>query len=317
MKNYENFSKVKILVVGDVMLDRYWSGSVDRISPEAPVPIVSLRESKLVLGGAANVAANVAGLGAQSFLIGAVGADDESSLLFETLEKSSVSAEHLQSFGDRPTTVKTRIVAHNQQVLRLDRESRKPLSDEQEERIWSQIAKVFDDAHAVVASDYAKGVLTENLLRRLIELCCSTGKKILIDPKGKDYGKYNGATILTPNVREAADACKLDGDCLDVEKAGNMLLAENRLAALLITQGEAGMTLFQKGKPTLHLPAQAREIYDVTGAGDTVIATLAVCAAAGFDWSEAATVANTAAGLAVEQFGTTAINLEHLLEFST
>lgn len=315
MENFEDFSKVKVLVIGDVMLDRYWSGSVERISPEAPVPVVNLKETTLALGGAANVAANIEGLGAESFLIGAVGDDDEAKLFFETLEKSDVSSEYLLSFADRATTTKTRIVAHNQQVLRLDKESKKLLSPAQEEIVWNKIEAVFDKTDVVIASDYAKGVLTDSLLRRLIKYCRLNDKKILIDPKGKNYSKYSGATILTPNAREAADACKLDDENLDVERAGEILLSEINLDALLITQGEFGMTLFQKDEPAMRLSAQAREIYDVTGAGDTVIAALAVSVGAGSDWASAAGSANIAAGLVVEQFGTTAVKLEDLKEF--
>lgn len=312
MKDFDSFSKVKILVIGDVMLDRYWSGRVDRISPEAPVPVVNLEETTMVLGGAANVAANIESLGAKSFLIGIVGEDDEAKLLFETLEKTGVSSRYLIPLENRPTTVKTRVVAHNQQILRLDRESSKPVSPLQEQAIWSKIEEVFDAADVVVASDYAKGFLTESLLRRLIKRCKTANKKILIDPKGKDYRKYAGANILTPNTREAADACGLDIENLSIQTAGERLLSEMNLDALLITQGESGMTLFENGKPSFHLTAQAREIYDVTGAGDTVIATLAVCAAAGTNWQTAASLANLAAGLVVEHFGTTAVKLEQL-----
>lgn len=317
MENFEKFSKVKVLVIGDVMLDRYWSGSVDRISPEAPVPVVNLKETTSALGGAANVAANIEGLGAESFLVGAVGEDEESKLFFETLEKSNVSSEYLVRFADRPTTAKTRIVAHRQQILRLDKESKKPLSGSQEEIVWNKIEATFDKVDVVIASDYAKGVLTDNLLCRLIKHCRLNDKKILIDPKGKDYSKYSGATILTPNVREAADACKLESENLEIERAGEVLLSEINLDALLITQGEFGMTLFQKGEPSAHLSAQAREIYDVTGAGDTVIAALAVGVSAGLDWKGAADLANAAAGLVVEQFGTATVKLKQLKEFTS
>jgi len=308
----ERFSKVKVLIVGDVMLDRYWWGSVSRISPEAPVPVVKLERTSVAAGGAANVAANVVGLGAETFLVGIVGEDAEAKNLAEILENSKISADYLISIDNRQTSVKTRIIAHSQQVVRLDQENTLPISAHEAENILKEIENVFEEADIVIISDYAKGFLVENLLSRLITKC-NGKKKILVDPKGKDYTKYKGATLLTPNQKEATEACGLEESELNViEKAGKILLENISTESILITQGEKGMTLFQNNGETYKFDALARKVYDVTGAGDTVIAALAVAIGAGLNFFEAARIANIAAGLVVEQIGTTAITKEML-----
>lgn len=312
----QKFSKVKVLVIGDVMLDRYLWGSVERISPEAPVPVVKLQKTSLVLGGAANVAANIAGLGAKPFLVGAIGFDDEAKLFSPLLKKIKISSNHLVKIEDRPTTVKTRIVAHNQHVVRIDQEDNQLLKSSDEEKIWKQIEKLLDKIEIIIVSDYAKGVLTENLLMRLITTGKKQSKIILIDPKGKDFKKYEGADILTPNRFEAAEACHFqpDGQAV-VEKAGEMLLKKLDLKSVLITQGENGMTLFQKAEEPFHLNALARNVYDVTGAGDTVIAAFGVGLGSGCDLPEASEIANISAGIVVEEIGTTTITLEKLFNY--
>ena len=309
----ERFSKVKVLIVGDVMLDRYWWGSVSRISPEAPVPVVRLERTSVAAGGAANVAANVVGLGAETFLVGIVGDDLEAKNLAEILENSKISPDHLISLNNRQTSVKTRIIAHSQQVVRLDQENTTAISENDAENIYAKIEKVFEESDIVIISDYAKGFLVENLLSRLITKCGEGKKKILVDPKGKDYTKYKGATLLTPNQKEATDACGLEeSEENAVERAGKSLLDNISTESILITQGEKGMTLFQNEGEIHRFDALARKVYDVTGAGDTVIATLAVAIGAGLDFFEASRLANIAAGLVVEQIGTTAINREML-----
>jgi D-beta-D-heptose 7-phosphate kinase/D-beta-D-heptose 1-phosphate adenosyltransferase len=312
-KIIENFSNVKVLIVGDVMLDRYLWGSVNRISPEAPVPIVNVGKTSLVLGGAANVAANVAGLGARPLLVGITGEDAEAEALTEVLEKSNISAKFLIRLKERRTTIKTRLVAHNQHVVRFDQESINPVSESEADLVFGRIEGTLDEAAIIIISDYAKGLLTESLLARLITLAKGKNKLILVDPKGKDFSKYKGATILTPNRREAADAANLDENAQDlIKKAGKQLLEDLSLEALLITQGERGLTLLQKDLETFHLEALARNVYDVTGAGDTVIASFAVALGAGTSYFEAAKFANISAGLVVEQIGTTAITTEML-----
>ena len=310
------FSKVKVLVVGDVMLDRYWWGSVERISPEAPVPVVKLQKTSLVVGGAANVAANIAGLGAKPFLIGAVGDDKEANLFKPLLETLKINPEHLVKIKSRLTTIKTRVVAHNQHVVRIDQEQSEDLNAAEEEKIWQKIETVFDKVDIIIISDYAKGVLTDNLISRLITKANDFKKFILVDPKGKDYQKYTGADLLTPNRFEAVQACNLlpDGQAV-VEKAGKLLLEKLDLQAVLITQGEDGMTLFRQNEISFHLNALARKVYDVTGAGDTVIAALAVSLGSGADLTHAAEIANLSAGIVVEEIGTTAITKKKLKDF--
>lgn len=311
----ERFSKVKVLIVGDVMLDRYWWGSVNRISPEAPVPIVKLEKTSAAAGGAANVAANVVGLGAEAILVGLIGSDAEARNLSDILQNSAISPDYLINFDNRQTSVKTRIIAHSQQVVRVDDENNSPISQNESDNVFEKIGKVFDEADIVIISDYAKGFLTENLLSRLITKGKAENKKILVDPKGKDYSKYKGATLLTPNQKEATEACGFeDFEENLIEKAGKTLLERISTDSVLITQGEKGMTLFQNNGEIDRFDALARNVYDVTGAGDTVIATLAVAIGAGLNFFEAARIANIAAGLVVEQIGTTAINIETLAE---
>ena len=313
MELLKKFPKVKVLVIGDVMLDRYCWGSVGRISPEAPVPVVNLKQTTLVAGGAANVAANVAGLGATPFLVGIVGIDAEAEMLSTVLNEGNITTKFLIPIKKRKTTVKTRIIAHQQQVVRLDQENTKPLEQKNVEMVLKRIEKVWDEIEIVIISDYAKGFLTEGLLSRLIIRAKQHRKIVLVDPKGKNYSKYRGITLLTPNRSEAVAACKFDEDETDlIEKAGNKLLAEIKAKAVLITQGEDGMTLFQKGQKSIRIKASPRKVYDVTGAGDTVIACLAVGLAAGADFVKAAQIANIAAGVVVEHIGTTAITRKML-----
>lgn len=311
----EKFSEVNVLVVGDVMLDRYQWGSVSRISPEAPVPIVNLEKTSLAAGGAANVAANIAGLGAKPVLVGITGEDEDANILPKVLKDENISEFELFPLKNRHTTVKTRIIAHNHHVVRIDQETGSPITTEESKKILKQINKYIDSVKVVIISDYAKGFLTDTLLSGLITNTIEKGKIIVVDPKGRDYSKYRGANALTPNQKEAADACNMEHNSQNlIDKAGKILLNDLSLDALLITQGEKGMTLFQKNKKTSHLKATARNVYDVTGAGDTVIACLGVGLGSGLSFFEAAEFANLAAGLVVEQVGTTSINRTLLLE---
>ncbi len=313
MSILDSFANVKVLVVGDIMLDRYWWGSVKRISPEAPVPVVDLQKSTFAPGGAANVAANIAGLGATAYLVGTIGTDHDADTLVGLLEAVNVGADSLVRVADRPTSVKTRVIAHSQQVVRVDHEATASFSDEDHARIWDAISASLSEVDIVVISDYAKGLLSPSLLWRLIDSANSHKKMVLVDPKGKNYSRYAGASLITPNRREAAEACNLDDDLPDlINIAGNQLLNELEIEMALITQGEEGMTLFQKGREAVHIGTVAKEIYDVTGAGDTVIACLGVGLGAGMDFVAAARVANLAAGLVVEQVGTTAITRQML-----
>lgn len=313
MKFLDDFSGVGVLIVGDVMLDRYWWGSVERISPEAPVPVLNLENVTLAAGGAANVAANVAGLGAEPFLIGITGDDDDGALFAKVLAEKNVSPDFLFKIPNRPTTVKTRVVGHNQQIVRIDQESKDFLSEQAETEIFTIFAELLNRVKVLIISDYAKGLLSGNLLRRLITSANAMEILILVDPKGKSFDKYAGASIITPNKFELSEAFQLENQQQrTIEKYGEKVIERLRLDALLVTQGEAGMTLFQKNEPPVYLPSAPRKVYDVTGAGDTVIACLAVALGAGLNFLEAARLANAAGGLIVEQLGTAAITFEML-----
>jgi D-beta-D-heptose 7-phosphate kinase/D-beta-D-heptose 1-phosphate adenosyltransferase len=305
------FESITALIVGDVMLDRYWWGTVSRISPEAPVPVVRLNRSTLAAGGAANVAANIAGLSAKAILVGLIGDDDGGRELPEVLRNVGVSPENLLTFSGRPTTVKTRIVAHSQHIVRIDSEHEVVISESESQEVARRVLALLPEAHVLVLSDYAKGMLSIPLVRTLIDAALEMGKPVLVDPKGLDYTRYSKATLLTPNRLEAAHACGIDaGDEHAVSISGERLLSEMNVGSCLITQGEDGMTLFRPGHEPLHLSALARDVYDVTGAGDTVISTLSLALGAGADLATAAKLANMAAGLAVEQVGTTIITLD-------
>ncbi len=309
----KKFSGVKVLVIGDVMLDRYCWGDINRISPEAPVPVVALAKTSLTAGGAANVAANIAGLGAKPHLVGITGLDADAAFLPDVLKRSGIKRFSLTALANRRTTVKTRIVANNQHVVRIDDETTTPISKREATALFAKIDKLIDGHDVMLISDYAKGMLTHELLSRLISKAKRKKKIIVIDPKGKDFSKYRGATVITPNEREAAEACHVDVHRQDlIDRAGKTLLDELTLEGLLITQGAKGMTLLQKGERIIHLKASARKVFDVTGAGDTVIATLAVALGSGLDIVESARLANLAAGLVVEQVGTTAVSSQLL-----
>ena len=291
------------------MIDRYYWGEISRISPEAPVPVVALQNVSLAPGGAANVATNVAGLGAKPTLFGIAGGDSDANLLPSILSDAGVSRFSLIPLKDRSTTVKTRIVANNQHVVRIDNETITPITKREADSLFGKLAAAIDKNDVVVLSDYAKGFLTDYLLGRIISTAKRKKKVILVDPKGKDFSKYAGATILTPNERETAEACHIDSHRHDlIEKAASDLLKSLRLDSLLVTRGAKGMTLLRDGEKTVHLKAAARKVFDVTGAGDTVIASLAVALGSGLDILESARFANVAAGLVVEQVGTTALS---------
>lgn len=316
MRILQDLSKIKILVVGDVMLDRYWWGSVTRISPEAPVPIVRLEEKSLVAGGAANVAANLAGLGCTSYLVGVRGNDDEGNQLESVLSESGIDNYLIVPVDGRKTTIKTRIVAHSQHVVRIDQETAEPVPSETADQILAQISALIDQYDAIIISDYAKGLLSDRLLRGVIELSLVKDKLLVVDPKGIDFTKYSGASVLTPNKREAAEACSLDPSAPDVvARSGKALINKLGVKALLVTEGERGMTLFHNGVESFHLDSWAHEVFDVTGAGDTVIATFTAASAAGYNFVDAAKFANAAAGFVVGRVGTTRITIEALKEF--
>lgn len=302
-----------ILIVGDVMLDEYIWGEVRRISPEAPVPVVELRRRTYAPGGAANAAANVASLDGQVILAGIIGEDIQARMLREALSHCGVEGDGLLTDPDRPTTTKTRIIAHNQQVVRLDSEEHRPLSPQMEEALLGWAEKHLEEADALLLSDYAKGVITPQLAEEVIRMAQGASKPIVVDPKGRDYRKYRGATVVTPNTQEARLALNHllnpPDDLLDL---GRQLLMLLEGSAVLVTRGPEGMTLFEPDHQAVHIPAAGRHVYDVTGAGDTVVATLALALATGAGLEQAARLANAAAGIVVGEVGTATVSLKEL-----
>lgn len=301
------------LIVGDVMLDRYWWGSVSRLSPEAPVPIVHKQRSSVAPGGAANVAANVASLGGAPLLTGVIGNDEAGRELKAELERRGIVHDHLMTAPERATTVKTRIVAVSQHVVRVDEEDRSPISSALAARLAERVTALLPDTRVLIVSDYAKGVLGPELLRRVIHAARARGCWVVVDPKGSDYSRYRGASLICPNRGEALAAAGVESvEPEGIACAGTRLLESGASDAVLIKLGDAGMMLFERDRAPTPIPALARAVYDVTGAGDTVIATVGLGLAAGSSLDAAARLANVAAGLAVEQVGTTAVTAAQL-----
>jgi rfaE bifunctional protein kinase chain/domain len=302
----EQLAQAQVLVVGDVMLDRYWYGAVDRISPEAPVPVVRVTREENRLGGCANVAYNVVSLGAHASLLSVVGDDDASHLLEDLVAKTGI-APHLGRDAQLKTTVKLRVIGRQQQLLRVDFEN-----TPQTEVLASQSAQFTSllPAHAVVLfSDYGKGGLAH--VSQMIGAARAAGKVVLIDPKGSDYSRYAGASCITPNRAELQQVIGEWSSEDDLRRKAHALRQQLQLDALLLTRSEEGMTLFD-AQGELHVSAQAREVFDVTGAGDTVIATLAAMVASGLSLREAMPLANRAGGIVVGKFGTATVSFEEL-----
>ena len=302
----ERVKEARLLVVGDVMLDRYWFGDVNRISPEAPVPVVRVGRTEERLGGAANVARNIAAIGAGASLLSVVGEDEAAARIQELLKAAGIDAQ-LHRDPALATTIKLRVIGRQQQLLRIDFET-----EPGQEVLMSKLADFearLKNADLVILSDYGKGGLKH--IERMIEAARSAGKSVLVDPKGDDYSRYKGATLLTPNkseFREIAGRWKSEDD---LTERAQKLRSDLGLEALLITRSEEGMTLYRKSE-RLHVPAVAREVYDVSGAGDTVIAILGVTLAAGASFAEAIQFANKAAGIVVGKLGTAVVHPEEL-----
>ncbi|MFC5499115.1 D-glycero-beta-D-manno-heptose-7-phosphate kinase [Caenimonas terrae] len=302
----QQLAKARVLVVGDAMLDRYWHGAVDRISPEAPVPVVRVTREEERIGAAANVAYNVVTLGAQASFLGVVG-DDEPGQILEALLKETGISTHLRRDPGLRTTVKLRVIGRHQQLLRMDFENEpdhEALASQTE--AFSQLAPAHD---AILFSDYGKGGLAH--IQAMISSARAAGQPVLVDPKGSDYSRYAGASVITPNRAELQQVVGGWRDGEELAAKAQRLRQELQLDALLVTLGEDGMTLFD-AQGALHVEAQAREVFDVTGAGDTVIATLAALVAAGMDLREAMPLANKAGGIVVGKFGTATVSYEEL-----
>lgn len=301
------FEKARVLVVGDVMLDRYWHGATSRISPEAPVPVVHVSQSEERAGGAANVALNIAALGARTRLLGVTGDDEAAASLQALLSGAGIDCQ-FQKISDTPTVTKLRVISRHQQLIRLDFEDGFEAIDC--DALLAQYRQDLEHCDVVVLSDYGKGTLAA--VEQLIAAARAAGKPVLVDPKAQDFSRYRGATVITPNMAEFE---LVAGRCVDeqalIEKSA-ALLAAHDVEALLVTRGEHGMTLLRRGMPELHLPTQAREVFDVTGAGDTVISVLAAALAAGEALPSATALANLAAGIVVGKLGTASVSVPEL-----
>lgn len=300
------FALAHILVVGDVMLDRYWFGDTERISPEAPVPVVQITKMEERLGGAANVARNGATLGAKLSLLGLIGNDEPGRMVQALLEKQGVKSS-LQVDPSVPTIVKLRVIARQQQLIRLDFEQ-EPAKDALDANL-AAFESLLPANQAIIFSDYGKGALTH--IEKMIAIAKAAGKTVLVDPKGTDYSKYRGASIITPNRSELRQVVGKWRDEADLTHKAQNLRAELDLQALLLTRSEEGMSLYT-ANGVEHVKAQAREVFDVSGAGDTVIGTMAVAIAAGWSLSKAMALANRAGGIVVGKLGTATISWEEL-----
>ena len=311
----EQFKNKKILVLGDVMLDKYIWGNVSRISPEAPVQVVEVAKESYAPGGAANVANNIAALNAKSFMVGVVGKDRTKEQLVSDLKKRNVDVSGLIEDENKRTVRKVRVFGRSQQLLRFDYEKKGYVDANTEKKIFHFIEKNMGNVDAVIISDYAKGTITKNLMEKLIPLCKEKNKIIVVDPKPKHKDFYKNATLITPNHKEANEMANIaeEAEDADIEMTGKKLLEEMN-STILITRGEKGMSLFEKDGKITNIPTFAKEVYDIVGAGDTSVATVALALASGANFEEAAIIANHAAGITVGKVGTSTVSIEELKE---
>ncbi len=298
------FDKSKVLVVGDLILDEFIWGNVSRISPEAPVPVVWVESENFMPGGASNVANNIRSLGGEVYLVGAVGDDARGEVLQGLLRKNGVHCDGIFVDKTRPTTQKTRVIAHHQQVVRIDREQLKPIPDSVLKQITGYIHEQIDEVDAVIIEDYGKGVIVPGLVQSIVKDAKKRSKIITVDPKETHFSYYRGVTTLTPNHHEAA-ACvgfKIKDEAT-LEKAGREMMRRLRSESVIITLGENGMAIFESGKKMVKIPTVAQEVFDVSGAGDTVISALTLALAGGASTIDAAHISNCAAGIVVGKVG--------------
>ncbi|MGB9664972.1 MAG: D-glycero-beta-D-manno-heptose-7-phosphate kinase [Ignavibacteria bacterium] len=310
---FNGFKNKKIFVIGDLMLDVYIRGKVGRISPEAPVPIVEVEEESFRFGGAANVGMNIKSLGGIPILVGVIGYDREGTIIDALMEENELEKEGIFYDEERPTTVKTRIIAHSQHVVRIDKEDKRYISSEMENKILHFLQQRKNEIDGIILEDYNKGVLTKKLIRSVIEFANENKILVTVDPKFENFFEYRNVTVFKPNRRETEDALgiKLNSE-ENVIEAGKQLKEKLNPEFLLLTRGEKGMTLFSKNGDIHTIPTRARKVADVSGAGDTVIATITMSLAAGAQIEEAATIANQAAGLVCEEVGVVPVNRELL-----
>ncbi|MFH0772389.1 MAG: D-glycero-beta-D-manno-heptose-7-phosphate kinase [Candidatus Omnitrophota bacterium] len=303
-KTLSKFKDIRILVIGDLILDEFVWGDTSRISPEAPVPVVLVERESLMPGGAANVANNISALGAKAHLVGVIGTDEYGRRLGDILKEKNVNLEGVVSDAERPTTLKTRVVARHQQVVRIDREKMSALSEAVNRRIVNYVREKIDEFDGIIIEDYGKGVITPRLLKEIIPLAKKRNKIITVDPKEEHFSYYGGVTAITPNRKEAEAAAGFKAkDEESLNKLGRKLLDKFKLEAALVTLGEYGMRVFERSGKITQIPTVAQEVFDVSGAGDTVIAAFTVSLGAGARMIEAAHISNFAAGIVVGKVG--------------
>ena len=309
------FSDVKILVIGDLILDEFVWGEVSRISPEAPVPVVWVKSESFMPGGAANVANNIASLGAKVYIAGVAGNDERAGILKEGLTEKGINTDGVITDDSRPTTLKTRVVAHHQQVVRIDREKIEGISAGVLDKIINYVKSIIEEMDAIIIEDYGKGVISAKLLKEVLSIAKKKKKIITVDPKEEHFSYYKGVTAITPNHHEAAQAAGIKArDNKSILKIGKTLLKKLNCEGVLVTLGENGMQLFQKNGTITHIPTVAQEVFDVSGAGDTVISAFTLALALGVDMKDAAYVSNIAAGIVVGKVGIAVITQKELIE---
>ena len=313
IKHIDRFSATNVVVVGDIIMDEYIWGDVSRISPEAPVPVVEIKQETKMLGGAANVLNNIASLGGNPILCGVIGDDPMGREIADKVKSLGLRTDGIITEPDRPTSIKTRVVAHNQQVVRFDRESRKRLGSESGKRILDFIQQIRGSYDAIIVADYGKGVISAELMEGFRSPILDSDAIIAVDPKTGNFECYQGVDVITPNHHEAGAFCRIEiTDEETLVRAGTQMLTELNCRCVLITQGKHGMTLFENDGEISHIPTVAREVFDVTGAGDTVISTFCLALASDMDLKSAATIANFAAGIVVGEVGTSTVKAEEL-----
>ncbi|WP_300463520.1 D-glycero-beta-D-manno-heptose-7-phosphate kinase [Desulfobacula sp.] len=311
--NIDDFKTVKVLVIGDLMIDEYLWGSVDRISPEAPVPVVCVQRETHALGGAGNVINNLVSMGAEVQAIGTAGTGRAGQMIFEKLEELGIETDGIISEPERPTTRKTRIIASNQQVLRIDKEIKRDINGTTLKKLLNIIESKISGVNLIIISDYNKGLVTRELVQQTVQLAKPYKVMTLADPKSLDFSKYEQVSILTPNKKEAGLAAHMDIQSdRDLVAAGWKIMDQVRLERLLITCGKDGMVLFEKGKVPYTIESKARQVFDVSGAGDTVISLLGLGLAIGATFKTSARVANSAAGIVVGKVGTATASVDEL-----
>jgi len=311
--NIDDFKKVKVLVIGDLMIDEYLWGSVDRISPEAPVPVVCVQKESHALGGAGNVIHNLVAMGAKVTAIGTAGTGKTGKMIFEKLEDLGIKTDGIISEPQRPTTRKTRVIASNQQVLRIDKEIKRNINADTLEKLVKIIESKISDASLLILSDYDKGLITRELVQKIVTLAEKHNILTLADPKSLNFSKYEQVSILTPNKKEASLAANMDIKSeRDLFDAGHKIMDQVKLERLLMTCGKDGMVLFEKGREPYIIESKARQVFDVSGAGDTVISLLGLGLATGATFKQSALIANVAAGIVVAKVGTAAASIDEL-----